>query len=318
MSGEKLGFQTPLNSAKCVRYLNRVLVLLPTEQEKHDGSHISIVYFCVLALSVLGSLPEAALIAQYLDGLWLGNGYKTSTSYLNSPEMASLSATYFALAIKRMLGLELPSKDERQKIMRFVEQCLCSNGEFRATALKSSERSLRHTYSAHAIAQLLQCQPVWLEKSAKFVLSCQGYEGGFGDSGGQESHAGLTFCALASLKIAQYENQIHPRIINYLAKRQTPEGGHNGRPNKLSDICYSFWVGAALKILQLEASAESTAAAKSFILGSGADKLLGGFIKSPGSDADPYHTALGLCALSMMGLPELRKLDPVLVYSFSN
>lgn len=306
----------PLNTAKCSRYLNRVLVLLPTEQEKHDGSHISIVYFCVLALCLLGQPPERAWIAKYLDALWLGNGYKASVSYSNEPEMASLSATYFALAIQRMLGLNPPSDDDKPKIMNLVQQCMCSNGAFRATALRGSEQSLRHTYSAHAIAELLQCQPAWLEESARFVLSCQGYDGGFGDAENQESHAGLTFCALASLKVARLEGQVHPRVINYLAKRQSSDGGHNGRPNKLSDVCYSFWVVAALKILELEAPAESRAAATAFILESGSDELLGGFIKAPGADADPYHTALGLCALSMMGLSELKKLDPLLVYSF--
>ena len=35
----------------------------------------------------------------------------------------------------------------------------------------------------------------------------------------------------------------------WLAERQLPNGGLNGRPEKLEDVCYSFWVLSALSIL---------------------------------------------------------------------
>ena len=35
----------------------------------------------------------------------------------------------------------------------------------------------------------------------------------------------------------------------WLSERQLPNGGLNGRPEKLEDVCYSFWVLSALAIL---------------------------------------------------------------------
>ena len=35
----------------------------------------------------------------------------------------------------------------------------------------------------------------------------------------------------------------------WLAERQLPCGGLNGRPEKLQDVCYSWWVIASLKII---------------------------------------------------------------------
>ncbi len=34
-----------------------------------------------------------------------------------------------------------------------------------------------------------------------------------------------------------------------IAERQTPSGGLNGRPEKLQDVCYSWWCLSALAIL---------------------------------------------------------------------
>jgi geranylgeranyl transferase type-2 subunit beta len=35
----------------------------------------------------------------------------------------------------------------------------------------------------------------------------------------------------------------------WLSERQLPTGGLNGRPEKLQDVCYSWWVISSLKII---------------------------------------------------------------------
>ena len=35
----------------------------------------------------------------------------------------------------------------------------------------------------------------------------------------------------------------------WLCERQLPSGGLNGRPEKLPDVCYSWWVLASLSII---------------------------------------------------------------------
>lgn len=39
------------------------------------------------------------------------------------------------------------------------------------------------------------------------------------------------------------------RVSWWLCERQLPSGGLNGRPEKLPDVCYSWWVLSALTIL---------------------------------------------------------------------
>jgi len=40
-----------------------------------------------------------------------------------------------------------------------------------------------------------------------------------------------------------------PTLAGWLSERQLPSGGLNGRPEKLEDVCYSWWDLASLSIL---------------------------------------------------------------------
>ncbi|KAF8822302.1 prenyltransferase and squalene oxidase repeat-containing protein [Cardiosporidium cionae] len=83
-------------------------------------------------------------------------------------------------------------------------------------------------------------------------------DGGFGGSPGNESHAGLTFCAISCLcllgKLDSLKKIHRQRLIRWLSERQTLCGGMNGRPGKAADVCYSFWVTATLAILGVSLS----------------------------------------------------------------
>ena len=62
---------------------------------------------------------------------------------------------------------------------------------------------------------------------------------------------GSTFCAVASLVLMDRlhstlsDKQI-AKLIRWCVMRQ--QSGFQGRPNKPADTCYSFWVGATLKV----------------------------------------------------------------------
>lgn len=124
-----------------------------------------------------------------------------------------------------------------------------------------------------------------------------------------ESHGGTTFCGLAALKLS---DQMHllsakklEKIKRWLLFRQ--EGGFQGRPNKPIDTCYSFWIGAALKIVdafELSNFKEN----KDYIL-SCQDTVVGGFSKWPGTTSDPFHTYFGLCGLSFLNDASLGLLE---------
>lgn len=91
--------------------------------------------------------------------------------------------------------------------------------------------------------------------------------------------------------------------------------GFQGRPNKPVDTCYSFWIGASLKILNAFEMTDY-AANRSYILET-QDNIVGGFAKWPHSTTDPFHTYLGLCGLSFTGEPGLLEVMPSLNMSMA-
>jgi geranylgeranyl transferase type-2 subunit beta len=58
------------------------------------------------------------------------------------------------------------------------------------------------------------------------------------------------YCCLGFLSIMSCLDLINVDLLGWwLAERQLPSGGLNGRPEKLQDVCYSWWVIASLKII---------------------------------------------------------------------
>ena len=91
--------------------------------------------------------------------------------------------------------------------------------------------------------------------------------------------------------------------------------GFNGRPDKKDDTCYTFWVGATIKLLS-EDKDEQIANTQilhciEFVL-STQDGITGGLAKWPDISPDPLHTYLGLAGLALAPYPGLRPVDPQL------
>ncbi|CEH13459.1 Protein geranylgeranyltransferase Type I, beta subunit [Ceraceosorus bombacis] len=141
-----------------------------------------------------------------------------------------------------------------------------------------------------------------LQKTLGYLARCRTFDGAFGQSPGEESHAGSTYCVLASLHLGgQLHTWLSPaeqqKTIHWLSHRQdVTTGGLAGRLNKETDVCYSFWVGASLAILGhhdlLDASADVR-----WILS--AQSRVGGFGKVPDEPPDLLHSYLGLAALAL-------------------
>lgn len=88
------------------------------------------------------------------------------------------------------------------------------------------------------------------------------------------------------------------------------QNGYHGRPNKPVDTCYSFWVGATLKLLKIfqYTNFEKN---RNYIL-STQDRLVGGFAKWPDSHPDALHAYFGICGLSLMEESGICKVHPAL------
>ena len=83
-------------------------------------------------------------------------------------------------------------------------------------------------------------------------LKKKSYDYGIGQGPGEESHGGSTYCAISSLYLL---NKLDEGLLSkeqtlfWLISRQ--ETGFQGRANKPPDTCYSFWIGASLKVKYL-------------------------------------------------------------------
>lgn len=95
-----------------------------------------------------------------------------------------------------------------------------------------------------------------------------------------------------------------------LAERQTDSGGLNGRPEKLQDVCYSWWCLSALSILKRLHWIDQNKLID-FILDC-QDEIDGGISDRPEDEVDVYHTFFGIAGLSLMGYEGLKPIDPTL------
>lgn len=74
-----------------------------------------------------------------------------------------------------------------------------------------------------------------------FLMRCQNLDGGFGLAPFDESHAGQAFCCIAALSLLSptiLEAKNFDKAAAWLAARQLPSGGLNGRPEKLEDASH--------------------------------------------------------------------------------
>lgn len=179
-----------------------------------------------------------------------------------------------------------------------------------------------------------------------FILDKASVIGGLASSANSEPHSGLTFCGLAALSLLNNGlfDESEPwfeRTITWLAHRQVDYpsvlygmdhehyylgdiGGFNGRPNKYSDTCYSWWVMALMGLLRgSEEKVFDVKKASEYLLEKSQHKMMGGFGKEAGAFPDPFHSLLGLASLALIkqsqsdanfdGMDFLEKVDLQLV-----
>jgi geranylgeranyl transferase type-2 subunit beta len=173
------------------------------------------------------------------------------------------------------------------------------------------ETDTRFLYGAmNCLSLLRRLEVVDVEKAVEYVLSCQNHDGGFGMAPGAESHAGQIFTCVGALSIAGALHRVDVNILaDWLCERQLPNGGLNGRPEKLEDVCYSWWVLSSLAMVsRLDWIDREKLVA--FILRC-QDEEGGGIADRPGDMVDVFHTVFGIAGLSLLGYVGLEEVDPV-------
>lgn len=262
---------------------------------------------------MLSRIPHTFSLAQHPTG-GHGGGYG---------QLPHLACTYAAvLSIAMAGGADSYDSINRKTMWQFLGRMKQADGGF--TMCEGGEEDIRGAFCALVVLSLLNI-PMELPQDAparkaglttfsdglgEWVSLCQSWDGGISAAPGNEAHGAYAFCGLGCLSILGPPNQTLPKyldlplLIHWLSSRQAaPEGGYNGRTNKLVDGCYSHWVGGCWSLVEAATDvAPSTsiwnrAALARYILSACQDKT-GGLKDKPGKHADAYHTCYNLAGLS--------------------
>jgi geranylgeranyl transferase type-2 subunit beta len=173
------------------------------------------------------------------------------------------------------------------------------------------EEDTRFLYGAlNALSLLNMLEMVDVNLAVDYVAACANFDGGYGTSPGAESHAGQIFTCLGALSIAGRIDLVNrDKLSAWLSERQVEGGGLNGRPEKLEDVCYSWWVLSSLAMIGRTHWIDGKKL-QDFILKC-QDLEQGGIADRPGDMVDVFHTVFGICGLSLLGYPGLEAVDPI-------
>lgn len=212
-------------------------------------------------------------------------------------------------AIQILLMQDALSRVDVDRVVKFILSLQQPSGIFTGDAF--GETDTRFLYCAvNALSLLGRLHELDVEKTVAYIRRCRNFDGGFGAVAGAESHSAQVFVCVAALAILDRLDEVdQPTLCWWLSERQLPNGGLNGRPEKLEDVCYSFWVLSTLSILRKPTWLDASKL-EAFIL-SAQDTESGGIADRPGDMPDVFHTQFGLAGLSLLGYPALVDLDPV-------
>lgn len=307
----------------CLNYI------LPSRYSSLDTSRLTVAFFALSGLDVMGevdvcldegqkkSLVDWIYSLQILPNSTRSNlhncGFRGSTcngSLQN--DTSHIAMTYTALLSLLILGDDL-GRVKKESVLAGLKALQMPNGCFSST-LDGSEDDMRFVYCACVVSFVLDdWSGVDVKKTVRFIKESLSYEGAFAQAPGSEAHGGSTYCAVSSLLLMG-------RLEEVLSKRQVrrmcewcllrQQEGFQGRPNKQIDTCYSFWVGATLKMLH-HFHFTNHPSNLTFLLDN-QDPIVGGFSKNPGAPSDALHAYFSICGLSLMSFAGLSPLQPEL------
>jgi geranylgeranyl transferase type-1 subunit beta len=359
------------DKARHVKYWKRNADLLPEPYTSGDAGRMSMGFFIVAALDLLGELES--VISENDRKSWVdwiyslqiptggfrgfpGTDLRDRRNLDNSHwDPANLHTSYMALTSLLVLGDDL-QRVRRRECLAWIESLQRPNGCFGEMLGEDGDvlgkDDTRSTYCATGIIYVLSSTPPsWLDRGqiVKYIANCQDTEGAFGQAWLREAHAGLNFCAVATLgcldqmygtatttesvfqsPLLQLEDNVTwmlQRQTTWIDDSDTDEeddedhgaaakaisAGFSGRCNKMADTCYCFWNAGALALLGKDDLIDA-ASMKQYLFAS-TQHLIGGFSKVPGAVPDLLHAYTGLAALAIVGQDGLQDLDPVLAVS---
>ncbi|KAL9618835.1 MAG: hypothetical protein Q9160_006494 [Pyrenula sp. 1 TL-2023] len=268
------------------------------------------VYWGLTALHLLGhseALPRDPTIQFVLSCQNADGGFGAAPGH-DSHMLYTVSAVQILATIDALGDLD-GEEQGRQKVAKYISSL--QNKETGVFAGDEwGETDTRFLYGAlNALSLMGMLDVVNIPKALSYVQSCQNFDGAYGVSPGAESHSGQVFTCVGVLSIVNRLDLVdQDRLGGWLSERQLPHGGLNGRPEKLEDVCYSWWVLSSLAMIGRLHWINREKLIQ-FILRC-QDVQMGGIADRPGDMVDVFHTHFGIAGLSLLGYPGVDEIDP--------
>lgn len=185
-----------------VNYFHMLLRCLPEAYISFQTNRMMALYFCVSGLDLLDALDTITNKQELIDwiyqqqceeGGFIGGGFtpphKAKIGDGEEYRQGHVTLTYTALAALAVLGDDY-SRVNKEQMVKWLSTLQNEDGSFKAVTL-GSETDARFVFSAVAICFMIgNYDGIDIQKTLKFMLSLQSYDGGIGVLPGQESHAG--------------------------------------------------------------------------------------------------------------------------------
>ncbi|KAI4131319.1 MAG: hypothetical protein LQ338_001274 [Usnochroma carphineum] len=312
-TGSGLLGELPLVVEKHVRYIQS-LEKRKDELEYWLTEHLRLngVYWGLTALHLLrhpDALPRVETIKFVLSCQHAGGGFGAAPGH-DAHILYTVSAVQLLVTLDALDDLEKRGKGGKEGVGRYIAQLQNQNdGSFAGD--EWGETDTRFLFGALNALSLLHLLPlIDMPKAISYVQACANFDGGYGVSPGAESHAGQIYVCVGALAIAGRLDLVDIDALGgWLSERQLDSGGLNGRPEKLQDVCYSWWVGSSLAMIGRLYWIDKDKLAR-FILQC-QDTELGGIADRPGDMVDVFHTVFGIAGLSLIEFPGIEPVDPV-------
>lgn len=312
-----------LNVEEIAAFLGKITKGMPSAYETQEVNLNNLAYFAINGLAMIGKLDAVlsqekknAIIdwvySQQVEAPELGGFRHSACHYTphHTVEETHLAMTYSSLAILLILGDDLKRVDT-PRVMAALKALQLPSGSFMGHPL-GGENDLRFVFCAAAITRMLGTQgEIDVEKAIEYTLNCQTYEGGFAHEPGDEAHGGATYCAVAALSLWGALDRIRDKkmLAYWLSQRQ--DDGFNGRTHKLTDTCYSFWIGSPLRVLGWFDDIVDTKRLSAFIFSHYVEGT-GQFRSNATANPDIVHTHFSLSGLALARYPGVVPIDPTL------
>ena len=226
----------------------------------------------------------------------------------------TVSAVQILATVDGFSELEAKVPSGKSRIANWIAALQQPNGTFAGD--RWGETDTRFLYGAlNALSLLSHLHLVDVPAATAYIKACHNFDGGFGLAPGAESHSGQIFTCCGALSIAgELDSYLGEDGINrlgaWLSERQLDDsGGLNGRPMKLVDVCYSWWVMSSMAMIGRLHWIDQGKLTE-FILQC-QDPEEGGFADRPGDMVDVFHTVFAMAGLGLMGYPGVVEVDPV-------